>query len=470
MAAWLDRCRFLPTLGGTTDWVVNTPVTGYQTPALAGVSNARVYKFVAESADLTQWEICEGPYTTGTNTFARTTVLYNSSGTGTASGQSGAGTKINFASIPNVAIVAVKEDMISIEEANAFTAAQKTRAQLNINFGTIIAPGTDLNTVQDQGTYACTDNSCTNGPYAGGQWYIDVVAYSNDPTNYLMQRATSLLGPSGGVTVDEAVWTRVKLAGTYQPWRRTSGARKGHLWGLTMSTAGASTTLTVGVGQCSDGNGVDIMDLLAATAKTTSAWAVGTAAGGLDTGSIAANTTYHWYVIKRPDTGVVDITYSLNASAPTLPTNYTISRRIGSMPTNGSSQWTNFKQYEDSFYLQTPVTDSTTSPGTTDTLFTLSVPTGIRVKPMVHLAHGTSASGESSTRSRVPDLQTTETGVGSTVGTSVGLTTNVTRGTYPMNMDLWTNTSAQINIIASIAQTVWAVRTYGWVDTRGRLG
>ena len=99
MAAWLDVCRYLPTLGGTTDWTFSAAVTGYASPALAGVVNTRVYKYRAESGDLSQWELGEGAYNTGTGVLARTTVLYNSSGTGTATGQSGAGTKISFAQV-----------------------------------------------------------------------------------------------------------------------------------------------------------------------------------------------------------------------------------------------------------------------------------------------------------------------------------------------------------------------------------
>lgn len=135
MAAWIDGCRFTPTAGSTTDWTFSAAVTGYMSPALAGVTNGRVYKYRAESADLTQWELGEGAYNTATGVLARTTVLYNSSGTGTASGQSGAGTKINFSTVPQVAVVALKEDMISIEEANSFSAAQK--AQIATNIGII---------------------------------------------------------------------------------------------------------------------------------------------------------------------------------------------------------------------------------------------------------------------------------------------------------------------------------------------
>src|SRR3954468_13297296 len=102
-SSFLDVCRFNPTAGGTTDWTVSSAVTGYQTPAAAGATNGTVYSYRAESADLTQWEIGVGTYTTGTLVLTRTTVLYNSGQTGTGSGQTGAGTKINFSAAPQVA-------------------------------------------------------------------------------------------------------------------------------------------------------------------------------------------------------------------------------------------------------------------------------------------------------------------------------------------------------------------------------
>jgi hypothetical protein len=121
MAAFLNACRFNPTAGGTTDWTFSSAVNGYQSPAAANVVNGRLYKYRAESADLSQWELGQGTYSSGVLT--RTTVLFNSSGNTS---------KINFSTVPQVAIVALKEDLISVEEANAFTAAQKYQARANI--------------------------------------------------------------------------------------------------------------------------------------------------------------------------------------------------------------------------------------------------------------------------------------------------------------------------------------------------
>ncbi|WP_024514582.1 phage tail protein [Bradyrhizobium sp. Tv2a-2] len=130
MAAFLDLCRFVPTDGGTTSWTYSSVVGGCQSPDQAGAVSGTNYKIYAVSSDLTQWELSEGAYNSSTKTFARTTVLANSAGSGTKQG--GTGTLINFGAVPNVAVVGVKEDLISVEEANNFTTVQQLQARTNL--------------------------------------------------------------------------------------------------------------------------------------------------------------------------------------------------------------------------------------------------------------------------------------------------------------------------------------------------
>ncbi len=105
MASFLDVCRFAPTAGGTTDWTFSAAVIGYQSPTAANAVNGAIYRYRAESADLTQWEVGFGAYNSATGVFARTTVLFNSLGT-TA--------KVSFTVAPQVAIVALAEDLFDI--------------------------------------------------------------------------------------------------------------------------------------------------------------------------------------------------------------------------------------------------------------------------------------------------------------------------------------------------------------------
>lgn len=101
-ALFADLVRFSPTAGGTTDWTFSSTIQGYQSPTSGGMVNGQNYKYRAESADLTQWEIGEGSWNSSTGVLARTTVLYNSAGT-TA--------KISFTAVPSVAVVALNSDI-----------------------------------------------------------------------------------------------------------------------------------------------------------------------------------------------------------------------------------------------------------------------------------------------------------------------------------------------------------------------
>jgi hypothetical protein len=138
---WVDNCKFTPTAGGTTDWTYSSAASGYQSPAAAGITNGATYNYFAITTDLTQWELGKGAYNTGTGVLARTTVLYNSSGTGTATGQSGAGTKINFTTVPAVALVALAEDLLVSTTLNQFeysaTAGQTTFSGADQNGATL---------------------------------------------------------------------------------------------------------------------------------------------------------------------------------------------------------------------------------------------------------------------------------------------------------------------------------------------
>lgn len=161
--------------------------------------------------------------------------------------------------------------------------------------------------------------------------------------------------------------------------RRTMGfiPLTGYISGLTMSTAGSSATMTIATGQAADATGVNTipMRLASSIAKTTSAWAVGSGNGGLDTGTIANATWYYFYLIRRPDTGVVDVIFSTSTSSPALPANYTQYRYIGAALTNGSAQWTRFFQVGNFFEWDAPRLDVSASvPSSAYVLRLVSVP------------------------------------------------------------------------------------------------
>jgi hypothetical protein len=105
LASYLDVCRFTAASSGTGSFVVSAAVTGYQTPASAGAVNTAVYRYRAESTDLSQWEVGYGVYTTADVTLTRATILFNSSGGASA---------INFTAAPQVAVTLLAEDLVFI--------------------------------------------------------------------------------------------------------------------------------------------------------------------------------------------------------------------------------------------------------------------------------------------------------------------------------------------------------------------
>jgi len=381
MAAFLDVCRFTPSAGGAADWTYSFAVPGYQGPASANAVNGRVYKFRAESADLSQWELAEGAYNSSTTVFARTTVLYNSSGTGTL--QSGAGTKINFSTVPQVAIVALKEDLISIEEANTFTATQRTQARANI--------------------------------------------------------AALLRGSKP--------------------------------FGLTLSTAGNSGSFTAQAGEAADSTGSDLMVLPSATTKNNAAWSLGSGQGGLDAGSFTVSTWYHVYLIKRPDTGVVDICYSTNSTAPTfggnVPAAYTLYRRIGSLFAAGAGiAWTKFFQIGSIFYWDPYFQNVNAGTiGTTAVAQGVSTPPGIRTRATLLVTIVSSTAGDVMLVSPM-DIAAQALGGGLA---NVGAVQASGQAAFTQ-IDVITNTSQQVRMVAFFASTTYYVWTAGWDDISLQLG
>lgn len=243
----------------------------------------------------------------------------------------------------------------------------------------------------------------------------------------------------------------------------SSATLSGFLSGLELSTAGSSATFGIAVGSANDVGLSDMMVLGSAYTKTTSAWAVGTGNGALDSGTIANNTWYHVYLIKRSDTGVVDVLVSTSASSPTMPTSYDRKRRIGSMKTNGSAQWTAFFQTGDEFIWAAMVDDAKASVGTVSrsTAILSGVPTGVVVAARFRSYFNSPGSAQSV---MFTALTENDVAVGSTVADLAVASLGVAAG----NFEKLTNTSAQIGVRSGAGTITAPINVYGWKDFRGR--
>lgn len=242
---------------------------------------------------------------------------------------------------------------------------------------------------------------------------------------------------------------------------------KGNIYGYSMSTAGASTTMTISSGQASDSTNSLYISLLSSISKTTGSWVVGNGNGGkLSAAAIAPNTTYHFFVIYRSDTAVTDVGFDISIT-PTLPTNYTHYRRIFSAITDGSSQWVKVIQTGDNFDLDVPVLNyaNITSQGAAAVTRTASVPTGVIVEAKLTMVVGNSGSGD---RMLVSSLAVADTAPA--VGNSTLDASNFSNSAASGQVRVFTNTSAQYRTRLGIgnASVFQSATTVGWIDTRGR--
>lgn len=234
--------------------------------------------------------------------------------------------------------------------------------------------------------------------------------------------------------------------------------------GLTLSAAGSTATFGIAVGAAIGAA------LTSAYTKTTSAWALGTAAGSLDTGAIANTTWYHVYIIQRSDTGVVDILISLSATAPTMPTNYDRKRRIGSMLTNGSAQWVKFTQTGDLFLWDVPAAsaDINYAPTGTAAAKVVNVPTGVKV--IAKLLGLCQIGAGDATAFLIFSPSQSVTSISTTDANVIAYLNSAAQSDQGFAVDILTDTSAQVKVIGSgtTASSLIRATAIGWIDTRGK--
>jgi hypothetical protein len=121
-----------------------------------------------------------------------------------------------------------------------------------------------------------------------------------------------------------------------------------------------------------DGTGQAVATAL--TKQLDGSWTAGDNAGGLDTGTVAADTFYYCFAIYNPTTQTSDFLFSTSTSSPTMPSGYTKKKRIASLVTDGAGNIKNgsytFFNGGYRFIYSTPVLTGT---GLTPAYTTLSV-------------------------------------------------------------------------------------------------
>ena len=250
---------------------------------------------------------------------------------------------------------------------------------------------------------------------------------------------------------------------------------QGYLFGLTIENNGGSPfdTLDINIGKCrSSDNTSDLVISALLTKYANTTWNQGTNEGGLDTGSIGSNQTWHIYVISN--TTIVDVIFSQNGISPTLPSGYSLYRRIGSFTTNASAQVRQFSQIGNRFlYTERPiVSQSGVALGVGGNLIALNgIPLDVRVKPIISSQITSAVSWafyefvSTYPSTQIPGINNTTLNTFLRQGQAAAMV-----GAY--SLEVYTNSVRQIGIDVSVAVAAGAaglyVDVYGWYDDRGQ--
>ena len=117
--------------------------------------------------------------------------------------------------------------------------------------------------------------------------------------------------------------------------------------------------INITAGKCVDSTGVYTLELTSELTKQIDAlWSAGDDAGGLDTGTVAADTWYYFFAILKDSDSSVDIVISASKTSPTIPSGYTYFRRLrGSVLTNVSANILGFVQKDNYFWYNDAIQD-----------------------------------------------------------------------------------------------------------------
>ena len=251
--------------------------------------------------------------------------------------------------------------------------------------------------------------------------------------------------------------------------QQTPAVPRSYLAGCVLSNDGSTPNTTIDVAACqaADSGNAALISLGAFTKKTSGAWAAGTGGNGMGQGLTVANAT--WYDVCLAANGnAPDIFFDTAVSGQTPCAQHRPSaitdtrvRRLGSIKTDGSANILTFAQDGDVFYWQAANQDANALvTSSSAALLTVSVPTGVKVRPLLRMLAVTTPVLMSSPDG--PDLATN-----ATFATTPGYNVGTTGSPAPIG-HLFSNTSGQVRLRSSGAGTL-TVYTDGWIDERGRI-
>lgn len=364
--------------------------------------------------------------------------------------------------------------------SNTFTGKVLTPSDgtLTISSGAITPTGA-YHLVDTEASAAIDQLDTISGPVSGERLTL---RSANDARDIILTQAGNIVTPSGANVLLSSTASTISLLydGTLSKWIVQStaipsalmaGSKNRVLNGMTLSNnvADATNDIDISAGSCVSDDGTAVMTLTSSITKQTDVvWTVGSGNGGLDTG-VVGNNTYHVWVINRPDTNVTDVLFSLSATAPTMPTNYTLKKCIGSVIRSGGAVLA-FTQILNEFYLSTPIIVQATNPGTAAVTRATGVPTGVK---FLALLQALAYSGTGNPMAYVSSLDSADLAPQVVATASLTGQATVAANSAATNWNasfcrVITDTSAQVRTrlsVSGVADRIGLI-TLGWVDPR----
>ena len=327
-----------------------------------------------------------------------------------------------------------------------------------------------LGTAADKIAYLTGVDTWAETPLtAAGRSLIDDASASAQRTTLGLGTAAVLnTGVTDGDVIKVATGDKLPAIDGSNLTNIATGIRN-HIADLTLSNdTDTANDINITAGEAADSTNASLLTLSAETTKRIDAtWAAGDDAGGLFTGSVAADTTYHVFIIKKDSDGSIDAGFDTSLSAANIPSGYTKYRRIGSIVTNSSSNIINFTQKGNRFIYDVQIQDVAVNPAVnTAVSYALSVPTGLKVNALLYFICRATNNGALDTFSLITSLDQTDSVPA--VGIHSQYFTNGTGDVF-MNSSTYlairTNTSGQVRTrVSSTIFDVLRIHTVGWID------
>jgi hypothetical protein len=283
-------------------------------------------------------------------------------------------------------------------------------------------------------------------------------------TNAAASAAAALVSEGNAATSET---NAAASAASVDPSSIVSTVSFNNISGLIPSNAAdADHDITISAGKAFDSTGTNVLELTSTlTKQIDAAWAAGDNLGGLFSGTVAADTTYHLFIIEKDSDGSIDAGFDTSITAANIPVGYTAYRRVASFLTDGLANLLGFSAietagggyrltYED---IQTDL--DTTEQTTGGVSLTLTVPQGL-VRLLGHLK----ATLYSTSSATIVITEITQTNVD-----PLGVEDlRVNNSFSACNMDRVVNTSAQVRYRSSSGSNSGYFRIYtlGYTDFR----